>query len=204
MKTLTLSVAISATIFLFSCQKESSNNEKPSAEISGTTWDLVSIDMEGQATSEFAAEGLGTMKSVMAYDYLTNSAEGVITFGADKMTSSNLAYVCSGTFQLQQFVDGTLMNSVDSTLDHYTMPASNGVVEFVKIGTDSLYCPNGGFIDLQGSGEMQSKPAGVKYSFDGDNLILKINEQTTETTNEDGMIQVDNTSQKATVLLKKK
>jgi hypothetical protein len=108
------------------------------------------------------------------------------------MTSKDLAYDINGTVNIKQYFDGTLVSRDDSTFA-VSMSPSSSTTSYTRIGNDSLYCPNGSFITIEGGESMTSQPVGIKYRFDGNKMIWTVTQKTSEVQTEDGITQDDKT-----------
>jgi hypothetical protein len=202
MKKTTLSLLSILTLFLFSCQKESSNNEQKSENELTGTWNLLHLDMEGENSIEVSSDDLGSIKNIVFMDYLTTNNKGSITFEESKLASNNLSYDVTGTFSVKQYMDNLLVNSYDSAIN-IAMPPSSSTTDYVRISADSIYCPNGAFINVEGADGLESKPAGIKYKVDGDRLIMTIKQKESEVLTEEGITQETNSNVTCVVTLQK-
>jgi hypothetical protein len=99
-------------------------------------------------------------------------------------------------------MDNILVNSYDSAIN-IAMPPSSSSVDYVRISADSIYCPNGAFIDVEGADDIGSKPAGIKYKVDGDKLIMTIKQKESAVETEAGITQENKTDAICVVTLQK-
>lgn len=199
MKNLSLPLLLAASVTLFSCKKES-KNEGQANQLSGT-WNYVSATMSGTTSTELSSDGM-SVKAVIVTNYVTKENKGTISFENNKMIAHDLSYVTDGTMNSKQYMDGGLMSDTDAPFN-VTVPSTNSSTDFVQIGTDSLYCAGGSFITMDGGEQAQSKPAGIKYRFEGDKLILNAIGKNTTVTTEDGVIQTDKYDVNMTITLQK-
>ena len=198
MKNIALSLLAVTTLFLFSCKKESSNNQE-GGELSGT-WNFVGANLSGESSSEISSDDL-SVKGVIFTTYITKNNAGTISFENKKMISNGLSYVTEGTMNMKQYMDGSLVSDQDSPFN-ITVPSSSSTTDYIQVGTDSIYCPNGSFINMDGD-NMQSKPAGIKYRFEGDKLILTARVKDTTVVTEEGVTQEDKMDATMIVTLQK-
>ena len=187
MKNISLSLLAILSLFLFSCKKETSNDQKTENELTGT-WNLLYFVMEGQNSIELSSEDLGSIHNIVYMDYLSTNNKGSITFEENKIKSNELSYDITGTINLKEYIDGMLVNSFDSTVN-IPMPASSSTNDFVRVTADSIYLPNSSLITIEGAEDLYSKPGGIKYKFDGDKLILTARQKESGVIIEDGITQ---------------
>lgn len=190
MKKILLSSLAISSLFLFSCQKESSDSGKNDEKSLLGSWKLLNIDFEGELSSEISSEDMGSAKNAIFMDYLSTNNKGGITFEESKLISDQLSYDIEGTVTSKIYVNNVLINSYDSVIN-ISMPPSSSTVDYVRVGTDSIYCPNGAFLQIEGADDLESEPMGFKYKIDGDKLIMTIKEKESEVQTEDGMTQED-------------
>lgn len=187
MKNLTLPLLIVTIFFTVSCKKESSNNEK-GTELSGT-WNYIGGTLSGESSSELSSDDI-SVKAVMFTNYITKNNTGTISFANNKMVSNNMSYVTEGTVNTKQYMDGALVSDEDSPFN-MTMPPSSSTTDYVEVGSDSMYCAGGSFITMDDGGDLQSKPAGIKYRLEGDKLIMTLRSKSETVVTEDGVTQKD-------------
>ena len=106
MKNISLFAVATISIFLFSCQKEGSNNELPQNDLKGA-WNLLYIDVEGESSTEITSEDLGSLKAVAVMDYITTNNKGTLTFNDSKVVSNNL-----GGIKTRKFIEETVVKDL--------------------------------------------------------------------------------------------
>jgi hypothetical protein len=200
MKKLSLTLVSVVALFLFSCKKDSSDNNQSTGELKGT-WNLENLDFNAMTSTELA-DSETSVKGVFLTDYISANNKGTISFDDTHITSKDLSYDLAGNLNMKYYLDGALMSNVDSTLN-ISMPASSATTEYVRVGADSLYCPNGAFIHMETGDDLFSTPNGLKFKFDGYKLILTITQKETSTVTEDGTTQEDKIDAKLVVTLQK-
>ena len=200
MKKISLALVSVVALFLFSCKKDSSDNNQTTGELKGT-WNLEKLDADITTSTELSSAE-ASVKGVFLTDYLSTNNKGTVTFDDTHITSKDLSYDLTGNLNMKYYLDGVLFTNVDSTLN-ISMPASSGTSEYVRVGTDSLYCPNGSFIHMETGDDLFSEPAGIKFKFDGDKLILTVTQKETTTDTEDGTTQEDKIDANLVITLQK-
>jgi hypothetical protein len=188
MKKATLSLFAVLALFVISCKKESSNGNQ-TGEIKGT-WNLVNFDVDGTTSSEISSADIGSVKAVFLIDYTSVNNKGTLTIDDANMTSNALAYDVNGTINIKQYYNGLLISDDDSTFNVSVAPTTS-TTAYTRVGSDSLYCPNGSFIVDADNNEWASKPAGIKYRFEGNKLIMTITQKGSEVQTQDGVTQQD-------------
>jgi hypothetical protein len=200
MKKLSLTLVSVVALFLFSCKKDSSDNNQSTGELKGK-WNLENLDFNAMTSTELA-DSDASVKGVFLSDYISANNKGTICFDDTHITSKELSYDLTGNLNMKYYLDGALMSNVDSTLN-ISMPASSATTDYVRVGADSLYCPNGAFIHMETGDDLFSTPNGIKFKFDGNKLILTITQKETSTVTEDGTTQEDKIDAKLVVTLQK-
>lgn len=180
-----------SSLFLFSCKKESSEDGSKQQDLLGS-WKLLDMTVDGEISTQLTTDDMGSLKNAVLMDYVTENEKGGITFEESKLISSELAYDVTGTVTSTLYFDGVPTASFDSVIN-IPMPPSSASVDYVRVGTDSIYCPNGTFIHMEGAEDLESMPGGFKYRFEGDKLIMTIRQKELEVVTEEGMIQEDTT-----------
>jgi hypothetical protein len=188
MKNYPLSLAVILSLFLFSCKKESLNNEQPS-ELKGE-WKLMQIEADGKTSSIVSSDLLGTMTGEVLMDYVTINNKGSMSFDNGTMKTINVQYDVTGSITMKQFIDEEPITTFDSTLN-IPMPESSSAGEYIQVSADSLYCPNGSIVQVQGAEDYQSKPVGVKLKYEGDKLILTMRQKDTTVETDEDMTRED-------------
>lgn len=92
---------------------------------------------------------------------MSQDATGTVTIAAGKITSSNIGYSINTISKATLYENGILIDSFDIPYQ-VTLPPSNSVSTYTKIGTDSLYFQSGSM--FMGGATLSSKPAGMKLS----------------------------------------
>lgn len=201
MKKTFLSITVILSLFLFSCQKEDSIlEEKPETELKGD-WKFMQFTMDGVTSTESVDENLGDMKIEIVMNYLSKNNKGTISFSNGKMSSNQLSYDVTGLVTLKTYFDGDVNVSSDSL--NVFMPPSNGIGDYIQVTADSLYCPNGALIQMEGAEDMHSKPAGIKLKYEGNNLTMTVTQKESFTVTENGITQDKKSDLKMIVTLQK-
>ncbi len=186
-RTLLFSLTI-LCLFLFSCKKESSEDGGSTGKELLGTWNLLNLDFEGEASNKIISEDLGSFTNAILMDYVSTNNKGTVTFEENKMISNELAYDLNGTVTFKFFLGDVLTDSYDSTIN-VSVPPSSSTSDYVRVGADSIYCPNGAFLDVEGADDLESRPTGFKYKFDGNKLIMTVKQKELAVNTEDDITQ---------------
>lgn len=187
----------SILLSLISCQKEESidtlgitpGNGGPSGgggSTSGTevaTWKYLYTKQVINQTLE-ADIGMGVMKSISSADFTTINNSGTIKFDGTTAALTDLATSVNATMKVSSSLGGIPGGSQSLPITE-DQPASSSTVTYKKIGTDSLYCPNGGLMNFSFAGPDASSATGYKLKWDGDKMTLTevFDESTTQVVN---------------------
>jgi len=197
----TLLLAALATTIV-SCSKN--DDDKPTASIEG---EYTMVGLSAQTFVGTAAHYPGSTdvdSSVTVSSYATTAASGTIVITAKTFESKKLGYTVSGTATGAMYANGIKQEESSSPFD-MVVPESEGTSEYQLIGTDSIYSSKG-FVSspIYGETPVASQPAGAKYSWKGDTLILTsslrlVNKQTVN-----GMTINSDVRVKSVIRMKKK
>jgi len=176
----TLFLLLAAVLCFTSCQKEiddtiggSNNNNggggNNNSSIIGT-WDFVGLNAQTHTTNEFDFMGFNS-KAVAVFNYASTNNTGTVSFTDNTMSSNGMAYTVSGDITTYGYEDGVLTDSVTTPTD-MDFSVTNSTVPYVRVNSDSLYFPEGGFSIETADGSSPSEPTGLQLHFNGDTLKL--------------------------------
>ncbi len=180
-----MSIGFAALIFS-SCQKEVSGDgilPDPSDNPLLGTWKLVDNNVQSSANRELT-DNIGTISNSSTLDYITTNNRGSITFEEDRMLSKQLSFDITGTVNTEIYVDGLFLESFETPVS-VSVPPSTTANPYVLIGTDSIYCANGSFLEVEGADSSLTMPTGFKFTISDNRLILTNLTVTTDTVTED-------------------
>jgi hypothetical protein len=209
-------LVIAAVAILTSCQKELSNESgvtpgtdstttppppvdsttpPPPADSTPTntntevgTWKFISIHGTIAQTTEFSQASIA-VKAISNSDYTTENNGGTVTFDGSTMTTNAVTFTINTTANTDIYYNGALFNSVPLPLNT-TVPPQTSSATYKKIGTDSLYFPNGGLIDLGSGGVLPAIPSGCKLTFNGNTMTINaVYDDVSNETNQQGVPQ---------------
>ena len=162
-----LLLAASATL-LFSCQKDDSlNPEENNTKIIGT-WTFVNMTAHTNATETATIDG-DTYKSVTISDYTSTNNAGEITISAGTFSTKDFTYTANTYAHVTTYVNGTLEDTLSQPIQ-FTAPVGSSNAPYKLIGSDSMYLSVGTV--TTGTTTVPSTPAGFKYAWSGDTLLV--------------------------------
>jgi hypothetical protein len=145
------------------------------------TWKYVSTRQVINQTIE-ADAGFGVVKTIQSADFTTINNSGTFKFDGTTATLTDVATSVNGTLKITSSLGGVTSPATTQPLIE-DQPAASSTVTYKKVGTDSLYCPNGGLMNFSFAGPDPSAATGYKIKWDGDKMTLTetFNESSTQT-----------------------
>ncbi len=205
-KNLLVLCVIMTAFFLNSCQKEVSVDTLGGGNGGGTTnttlagtWKFVDMNVVTETTVE-ESDGLLVAKATNLSDYITRNNAGTISFTDTKMTANGLAYSIDDTVLTKLYVNGLLVNET-ATPFNYDVPPMSAENNFTRIGTDSLYFPNGGL--TPGINGAPNQPGGAKLRFEGTKLYMTSKGSYSQTTVDQGVTTKQDLKVQAVITLQR-
>jgi hypothetical protein len=192
---------LSTGIFLASCQKEASfevngngNGNGPGGGGSGgsgnTTditgnYDFVGISAHTVSTVIIDAAG-DELKTISTSDYASDNNAGTVTITSNQMNVTGIAYSISSTVNGKTYLNNSLISDIDAPFD-VTVPPSSSNSTYTRISNDSIRVSGGFGSTPDPSGAAPTGPVGVKLSWSGDTLLLKIHTTISQTISQGGV-----------------
>lgn len=163
----------SAFTLFTSCQKEVSGEgilpEESENPLLGT-WKLIDNDVKTELTQELS-DDIGTITNVATLDYVTTNNKGSLTFEEERVLSKQLSFDIVGNIKSDIYVNGFFVETYDTPVNT-SVPPSSSSNAYVLIGTDSIYCPDGSFFQLEGAEGIEAGPTGFKFTVQDNRLVL--------------------------------
>jgi hypothetical protein len=178
---------IAASVFgLASCQKEINGEDisnpgggpVPGDTIPNNTntevgtWDFVSVSGTVSQIAEFSQLG-SSIKAISATSFTSRNNAGTVTFDSVTMTASGVTFNVNTSAKTNVYMNGVLYDSLQTPFDQ-TIPPQNASSAYKKVGTDSLFFQDGGFLDALTGGLLPSAPSGCKLTFAGNVMKMTI------------------------------
>jgi len=176
---------LAVLITLASCQKEIHDNDitspggpTPADTIPNTantevgTWNFMSLQGTISQTAELSQAGQA-IKGVSTSNFTSQNNAGTVKFDNVNMTATGITMSVNTTAKTLVYMNGALFDSL-STPFNQTLPAQNATSGYKKIGADSLYFQDGGFLNVLTGGLLPSAPSGCKLVFSGNIMKMTI------------------------------
>lgn len=189
-----LLLIFSLTVFLSSCQKEVDfqNQNDPGNPGGGGTgnhnitgdWNFVGIAAHTNSTVTVSAGG-DQIRAVTVSDYISQNNAGTVKITASDFISTGVGYVIDTTMNSKTYINGVLFDDSDFPFDE-TVPPTNSTTPYTRINNDSLTVI-GPFGAPDPSGSTPTGPVGIKISWSGDTLLLKVKSSFTQTVTQGGV-----------------
>ncbi len=213
MRTATKLLLLSLAIVFTACQKEvdyaPANNSSGTGGTGGTgntnniegDYDFVGMAAHTESSITVAASG-SEVKSVTVSDYITKENTGTMKITSDQFISTNLGYSIDTIVNVKTYLDNVLFDDSDVPYAG-SAPPSSGTTPYVRNSADSITAT--GFLGIPSdpSGAIPTGPTGLKLSWSGDTLLLKINTNFTQSVSQGGVPGTMVASVKGTFKLKK-
>jgi hypothetical protein len=186
-------------IFLVSCQKEisielgSQGNGGGGGTGGGTggnntsiigNWNFVGMVAHTNSSVSLTAGG-DQLKTITTSDYVTQNNVGTMQITASQFISSNIAYSIDTTMHVKTYLNGVLFDEMDLPFV-LTSPSSSSTSPYTRINNDSLTI-TGALGVPDPSGSTPTGPVGVRISWSGDTLLLKVASSFTQTVTQGGV-----------------
>ncbi len=192
----TLLLIYSLMILLISCQKEinfqNSNNSGGNTGGGGTSnnsiigeWNFVGM-VAHTSSSVSVVAGSDQLKSITVSDYATKNNVGTVKITSTQFISTGLAYSIDTTMNVKTYINGSLFD--DSDLPFVlSAPANSSTSDYTRINNDSLTMIGAFGAPSGPSGTTPTGPVGVRISWAGDTLLLKVASSFTQTISQGGV-----------------
>jgi len=189
---------LSLTILFTACQKEvdnvtgntsgntggSGNNNNSTSNIEG---DYDFVGMAAHTESAITVNAAGSeVKAVTVSDYVTKENTGTMKITSDQLISTNLGYSIDTVVNVKTYLDNVLYDDSDVPFAQ-SAPPTNGPTPYVRVSADSITAT--GFLGIPSdpSGSIPTGPTGLKLSWSGDTLLMKINTTITQSVTQQGV-----------------
>lgn len=196
MRTATKLLLLSLAIVFTACQKEvdyATGNNTGNTGGTGGTGNTNNIEGEYDFVGTVAhTESLVTvsipgqeLKTLTVSDYATQNNTGTMKVTADQIIYTNLGFTIDTMMNVKTYVDNVLFDDSDVPFSG-TQPASSSTSPYVRNSADSITVTGTVGVASGPSNPAPTGPVGVKLSWSGDTLVLKINSSFTQTVTENG------------------
>src|SRR6266496_2739864 len=168
MRTATKLLLLSSLIIVFtSCQKEVDFQTRNSSGGTGGTG------------------GTGNTNDIVG-DYVTKSNIGTVKITSNQFITTGLGYSIDTVMNVKTYIDNVLFD--DSDVPFVALvPSSSSTSPYVRISADSITVTGAMGVSPDPSGNTPTGPVGVKLSWSGDTLLLKVNSSFTQSITQGGV-----------------
>lgn len=193
LRTIKLFIATSCFIVaLGSCQKEihyelPNASPAPGNKIVGD-YDFVGLIAHTESTLTVVDQGQ-TIKSVTVSDYVTRNNVGTTKITFNQFFGNGIGYSIDTTVNVTTYIDNVLTEQLDVPFVA-TVPPTNTISPYIQITADSMTVTGDFGILPDPSGHGPTGPIGLKLSWSGDTLFLKVNSTFTQTVTQNGVFGV--------------
>lgn len=186
-----------SVIFFTSCQKEvnyatgnnqgNSNNGNGTGNTNNITGDYDFVGMTAHTESTVTSSAVGQeIKAVTVSDYITKENTGTAQITSTQFIFTNLGFSIDTTMNVKTYLDNSLYD--DSNFPFVgTYPGTNSTSSYVRNSADSITVTGALGVAADPSGNTATGPVGVKLSWSGDTLLLKVNSSFTQSITQNGM-----------------
>jgi hypothetical protein len=193
-------------VTLASCQKEINYavpqaSPLPSNNIVGD-YDFVGMMAHTQSTVTITDQGQ-TNKAVTVSDYVTKNNVGTATITSNQFIGNGIGYSIDTTVNVTTYTNNILVGQIDVPFVA-TVPPTNTVSPYIQITPDSVTVTGDFGVLPDPAGNVPSGPVGLKLSWSGDTLLLKVNSTFTQNVTQNGVPGVTTVTAVGVTKLKKR
>jgi hypothetical protein len=182
-------------LFIASCQKEISfddpiiNNPGGGGTGGNTSiignWDFVGMTAHTKSTVTASVAGQ-QLKTVTVSDYITKNNTGSVNITSNQFISTGFSYSIDTIMNVKTYFDGVLFDDSDMPFV-ISVPASGSTSSYVRNSNDSITVTGSFGGSPNPSGNAATGPVGLKLSWAGDTLIMKLASSYTQTITQGGI-----------------
>jgi hypothetical protein len=125
-------------------------------------------------------------KTITTSDYYGKNCSGTTKITSSQMIGTSIGYSIDTTMNGKTYINGALISDIDLPFQ-VTVPPTSSTSTYVRNGADTLTVTGTFGSAPNPSGNTPSGPTGVRYSWSGDTLILKMAMAFTQTINQGGI-----------------
>jgi len=176
-------------ITLASCQKEinyalPNASPVPSNSVIGN-YDFVGLMAHTEGTVTINDQGQ-TIKTVTVSDYVTKNNVGTAKITSNQVIGNGIGYSIDTTVNVATYINNILTEQLDVPFVA-TVPPANTISPYIQITADSITVTGDFGVLPDPSGNVPTGPIGLKLSWLGDTLLLKVNSTFTQTVTQNGV-----------------
>ncbi len=148
-------------------------------------YDFVGMVAHTQSTVTVNAMGQ-ELKSITVSDYVTKSNIGTVKITSNQFITTGLGYSIDTIMNVKTYIDNVLFDDSDFPFVA-SVPATSSTSPYVRNSTDSITVTGAIGVSPDPSGNTPTGPVGVKLSWSGDTLLLKVNTSFTQSITQSGV-----------------
>jgi hypothetical protein len=180
-------------VFFVSCQKEVNlQNQGGSGGGTGSggtnsiigDYDFVGMTAHTNSTVSVATMGQ-QLKTITVSDYTSESNAGAVKITSNQFISTGLAYSIDTIMNVKTYIDNVLFDDADLPFTA-SVPPTSSTSPYVRNTADSITV-TGAFGVPDPSGGAPTGPVGIKLSWSGDTLLLKVATTVTQSISQGGI-----------------
>lgn len=161
------------------CQKElsfeqGSPDDNNPASLTGQ-WKFLNLTAAVEFTSSFDINGQPGREKVN-YNTTTQNNTGLLTVTETTMQTTDLGYTISAEVKIETLLGGIPVMPPSYEQLEFEQPPSSANAAYQRIGTDSLYFPDGAVFEVPGTNGLPmpgaSDPSGASYTIKNDTLTI--------------------------------
>jgi hypothetical protein len=139
------------------------------------TQSIVTVNTQGQQ-----------LKAITVSDYVTKNNIGTVKITSNEFINTGLGYSIDTIMNVKTYIDNVLFD--DSDLPFVgSAPATSSTSPYVGVSADSITVTGAFGVSPDPSGNIPTGPVGVKLSWSGDTLLLKVNTSFTQSITQGGV-----------------
>lgn len=122
----------------------------------------------------------------MVSDYVTRSNVGTAKITFNQFIGTGIGYSIDTTVNVSTYINNVLTEQLN-VLFVATIPPTNSISPYIQITADSITVTGDFGVLPDPSGYVPTGPIGLKLSWSGDTLFLKVNSTFTQTVTQNGV-----------------
>jgi len=127
-----------------------------------------------------------TIKTVTVSDYVTKNNVGTAKITSNQVIGNGIGYSIDTTVNVATYINNILTEQLDVPFVA-TVPPANTISPYIQITADSITVTGDFGVLPDPSGNVPTGPIGLKLSWLGDTLLLKVNSTFTQTVTQNGV-----------------
>jgi hypothetical protein len=193
-------------VALSSCQKEINYALPNASPVPGNNiigdYDFVGLMAHTESTVTITDQGQ-TIKAVTLSDYVTKNNVGTVKITSNQFIGNGVGYSIDTSMNVTTYINNILTEQMNVPFVA-TVPPANTISPYIQITADSMTV-TGDFGALPDpSGNVPTGPIGLKLSWSGDTLFLKVNSTFTQAVTQNGVPGVSTVTAVGVTKLKKR